>query len=95
MLADGNAYKLLEILQSYAPDRCAQQQCAELVQEMEADGLSENEMVSRLAGALLDGLTYGNWLWDMPWHGVKDAAARAAIADARRDLAQVLGRVSW
>lgn len=63
---DSAEYKMLGILQSYAPDGAARQQCAEVLQQMEADHASPEQIVSYFAGALVDGLNYGNWLWVLP-----------------------------
>lgn len=63
MNGEDNAYNLLMILQSYAPDGIAQQKCANAYNEAIADGTTGNKLVALLAGYLIDGLTYGNWLW--------------------------------
>ena len=58
-----NAYALLGILQSYAHTGTQQQKCADLYAELNREGYSEKEMVSKLAGYLKDGLDRGNWFW--------------------------------
>lgn len=64
MLPESNGYKLLTILQSYAPIGSAQQKCTDLVHEMERDRFSDKEIVERLAGYIIDGLRYENWPWN-------------------------------
>ena len=60
---DQIAYWLLGVLQKYAPDTKAQEQCAEIYRQMEADGLSSRQKVTQLSGAILDGTNLGNWPW--------------------------------
>ena len=63
MDAQGNAYKLLGILQSYAPTGKEQQLCSDVVAAMEKDGFSENGLVLGLTGYIRDGLLWGSWPW--------------------------------
>lgn len=64
MAAPGSkTYRLLSVLQEYAPDASAQQLCAEVIQRMEANAEPEDVQVQQLAGALTDGLSCGNWPW--------------------------------
>jgi hypothetical protein len=59
------AYKLLGILQSYAPSEVAQQKCTTLYNKMQYKGLTTKEIELNLVIALHDGLAYGNWVWDL------------------------------
>jgi hypothetical protein len=63
MMADDreNAYKMLGILQSYAPTGKEQQQLADIYNGCLADG--HRRTVQVFAGILHTGLTYGNWPW--------------------------------
>lgn len=58
------AYKLLSILQEYAPDQAGQQSCTELYNSLPHANV--HEQVRHLACALVDGLQYGNWPWVKP-----------------------------
>lgn len=64
MNPQSNAYKLLSILQSHAPTGSAQQECAELVSDMELAGDGAKDIELALAQCLVDGLKYENWLWN-------------------------------
>jgi hypothetical protein len=57
-------YQLLAVLQRYAPDHEAKARCTEYLARMQRDGATQKEVDLAMAGALLDGLRYGNWLWN-------------------------------
>jgi len=57
------AYRLLGILQEYAPDQDAQVICTTIFHRMRADGLTERDLEKQLVTALSDGLHHGNWPW--------------------------------
>lgn len=57
-------YALLGILQQHAPNSEAQQKCAELYNQMFADGATTAEIEKHLIGILHVGLTTGNWPWN-------------------------------
>lgn len=57
------AYKLLGILQSYAPTLSAQSQAAKVCNRMRADRVSEKDIETHLVVALHDGLVHGRWFW--------------------------------
>ena len=61
-------YQLLSMLQSYAPNGTAQNDCTRLLHELEGDELTERQIVRALAAWLLDGLDHGNWPW-IGWSG--------------------------
>jgi hypothetical protein len=54
---------LLVVLQSYAPTSDDRMLCADMVWKAEDDGASPREIEIMLAGAISDGLKYGNWPW--------------------------------
>jgi hypothetical protein len=58
-----NWYKLLTVLQSYAPDEAAQVLVTKQLHEAQAEGASESALELMLAGAIVDGLRFGNWPW--------------------------------
>lgn len=60
---NGNANKLLAVLQDYAPTGSAQQKCSQLIGELFAKGLTSREIDAALASAIVDGIRYGNWPW--------------------------------
>ena len=55
--------KLLSVLQDYAPTIVEQEACSKFFNWMKHEGLNDEEIECRLAGAIYDGLAYGNWLW--------------------------------
>lgn len=57
------SYLMLGILQRYAPTGVEQRELSEMYAEMQRDGLTEDQIVAGFAGALVDGLTDGNWPW--------------------------------
>lgn len=57
------AYKLLGILQSYAPTNAEQALCTTIYNRMQADGLTVEEIEAQLITALSDGVQHGNWFW--------------------------------
>lgn len=57
------AYQLLGILQRYAATSAEQAAMASAYNQMQSHGLSQPEVVARLAGFLHDGTAYGNWPW--------------------------------
>jgi len=57
------AYKLLGVLQDYAPNQEARILCSKMLNEMRADKLPEPQVEERLVDAISDGLKYGNWPW--------------------------------
>jgi hypothetical protein len=59
----GNAYKLLGIIQSHAPNATAQQLVTNNVNAAALDGATEKMIEKDLAMALVDGLCHGNWPW--------------------------------
>jgi hypothetical protein len=60
------SYKLLAVLQHYAPTGAEQERCAHFLAEMQLGGDTQQEIDAALAGALLDGLRHGNWPWAVP-----------------------------
>jgi hypothetical protein len=60
MMKDKNARLLLEILQDHAPTGIEQEICSKLFREAQM-AMDNTERI--LAGALYDGLAYGNWPW--------------------------------
>jgi hypothetical protein len=58
------SYQLLAVLQRYAPDREAKAKCTRYMARMQRDGATQKEVDLAMAGALLDGLRYGNWIWN-------------------------------
>lgn len=62
------AYKLLSILQHFAPTGRDQQIAAEMVQQANRDGADITAVRLMLASAITDGLKYGNWPWNTPNH---------------------------
>lgn len=58
------SYWMLSILMDHAPDKDAQEKMGDIYRAMEADHLAENQMQMELAGAIHDGLAYGNWPWN-------------------------------
>lgn len=57
------AYRLLGLLQEYAPNAGAQQDCTNMYNSAIEDGADEKELEILLVGAIGDGLKYGNWPW--------------------------------
>lgn len=55
--------ELLGILQAYAPTGTDQALCTELLNMAATHGADERDQHLLLAGALCDGLRYGNWPW--------------------------------
>lgn len=58
-----NAYILLGVLQSYAPDGEAQATCARFYWNIHKNGTSQKEVVTALAEAISEGLRHNNWPW--------------------------------
>ena len=58
-----NSYKLLTILQDYAPTGNEQQRVSNSYNELVMNEKDENIVVKNLAGWLYDGLAFGNWPW--------------------------------
>lgn len=58
-----NPYKLLSIVQSYAPNADAHQKAADKYNEVVKEAQSEDEATRWMTWVLHDGLSYGNWPW--------------------------------
>jgi hypothetical protein len=58
-----NKSVLLGILQSYAPRRQEQVECANDVCHLESEGATPIEVEQFLIYAIADGLRYGDWPW--------------------------------
>lgn len=64
-MAEDNKYKLLSILQSHAPNSEAQKKVTDYYHTLLRENKSNDKEVElQLAGAIFDGLSYGNWLWN-------------------------------
>lgn len=70
--------QLLGILQHYAPTSHEQQVCAELVWDMQKDGVDMPRQIGTLAGSIHDGLHFGNWPWTVYRQDAQDGSAPAA-----------------
>lgn len=70
--------ELLGILQHYAPTSHEQQVCSELVWDMQSHHASMDTQIGTLAGAIHDGLHYGNWPWDVVRRSAPDGFAPGA-----------------
>lgn len=57
------AYKLLGILQAYAPTGTAQQRCADWYNNLQKEGVTAGDIVIALTGCIRDGKMHGNWPW--------------------------------
>jgi len=55
--------QLLGILQSYAPTGKEQMICKQFYDDMKAAHEKSKDVQKALAGAIYDGLAYGNWIW--------------------------------
>ncbi len=66
MASQSRAYRLLGILKEHAPNGAAQEACTNLYHKVSMDGGSDLDLEKAMAGALTDGLNYGNWPWNMP-----------------------------
>jgi hypothetical protein len=60
------AQTALALLQGYAPNGKAQQECSDMYNQLLKDGASPKHVARRMVGALYDGLAYGNWPWTEP-----------------------------
>ncbi len=68
------AEALLAVLVQYAPSASAHQACANLYSDASMQALKDHEDKDQyekaieitMAGAILDGLRYGNWPWTSP-----------------------------
>lgn len=58
------SYRLLGILQEYAPNGKAQERCADIYNEAKRSGATEKDLARTMTGAIYDGLAYGNWPWN-------------------------------
>lgn len=65
-MMNANAYTLLGVLQSHAPNGSAQQLCASMVHQAERSMVSDLGIEKMLANAIADGLNHGNWPWNQP-----------------------------
>jgi hypothetical protein len=63
-LAPDVSYQILAILQQYAPNSDAEAKCTEYLARMQRDGATTREVALAMAGALVDGLRHGNWIWN-------------------------------
>lgn len=71
--------QLLGILQHYAPTGSEQQACSQLLWDMQADSaMDDGKIIGVLAGAIHDGLHFGNWPWNMANIAAQDGSAPAA-----------------
>lgn len=57
------SYRLLSVLQDYAPNGQAQEVCSQMYNKAIDDAASKEELDSMLATMLSDGLNHGNWPW--------------------------------
>jgi hypothetical protein len=58
------AYKIYEILKSYAPDELARQQITKTYNTLLSERLPRREIELALIRAIYDGLQFRNWLWN-------------------------------
>lgn len=64
MLPGSREYRLLGILQEHAPTGTEQQFCVEMVQHMQRDHCTSEQVEMYLAEAIVSGLRYDNWPWN-------------------------------
>jgi hypothetical protein len=64
--------QLLGMLMQYAPNGTCQAEVARVMRDAEAATLSYSDVVKMLAGAVSDGLYYGNWPWAHLWHNKQE-----------------------
>jgi len=65
----GKTYILLGVLMQHAPNKSAQSKCAEIYNQLKADGFSDMGVERILARMLVDGLDHASWPW-MPGYTV-------------------------
>lgn len=76
-----NAQKLLAVLQDYAPTDKEQAVCSELIGTLFKQGLTSREIDGMLAGAIYDGIRYGNWPWTGQPQRDRNEALREQLAE--------------
>lgn len=62
-------YRLLGILQEFAPNGEAQQRCTDVVHKLQQEGASAGALQLWLINTLQEGITYGNWPWALRKEG--------------------------
>jgi hypothetical protein len=60
------SYRLLGIVQEYAPTGKEQEMVAEIYRQAQKEGRTEDDLVLMMAGFICDGLRHGNWPWVTP-----------------------------
>ena len=58
-----NSYKLMSIVQDFAPTGAEQNNIAKLYNEAQENGMHERVLCQMFANILADGLNNGNWPW--------------------------------
>lgn len=59
------SYRLLKILQEYAPNVSAQRKCLDIYIQAQDDSMPEEYIEYMMASSISDGLKHGNWPWNM------------------------------
>jgi hypothetical protein len=57
-------YQLLAVLQRFAPNAEARAKCTRYMARMQSNDATTKEVALAMAGALMDGLRHGNWIWE-------------------------------